>query len=519
MVQVGFMPIIAEVSSTSLLVVAITVIAFAGAVVVALRPASSPHFATLRSAPPVLADDRYLRPEPPQMRWLENGVLFIVAGYILFDRPFAWIHVPGTPLFIGETIIALGIWVLLSTRSGVASLIRSSSSLKALRNFMLWGLVLLAIGILPWGLDAIRDSAIWYYGVIAIFAAMLLVSDPSRVSIWLVRFARLLPIYLIWFPFATVLVRVAPPNLYVPDSNIPVFFHRSGNMAVMSAIGIAFLWMADGDSKFFSPRQRAALTTLATVVIVFTGLQNRGGMVASVVLIAALMFMLSKRRVEMVMMMIAVLVFAGAIGIIFNVKIELFDDRDVSIEQFANNITSIFNQDEGGQRQTETTEWRLKIWTQVLDDVSNESPVMGFGMGPDLGARYGISTEEETPLRNPHNSHVGVLARTGWLGAILWVILWITWMAEMQTLRRRLRYRNRPRESAVVSWIMLAPIPILVNCIFDPTLEGAQVAMVLWAFYGVGAALIILAQHNRFPSLATTTWDNTAQRRVTARRS
>ena len=54
-----------------------------------------------------------------------------------------------------------------------------------------------------------------------------------------------------------------------------------------------------------------------------------------------------------------------------------------------------------------------------------------------------FATNDETPLRNPHNSHVGVLARTGWLGAILWVMLWITWMAEMQTLRRRLRSRNR----------------------------------------------------------------------------
>jgi hypothetical protein len=142
---------------------------------------------------------------------------------------------------------------------------------------------------------------------------------------------------------------------------------------------------------------------------------------------------------------------------------------------------------------------------------------LGFGPGPDLGKRYDITTDDHTPLRSPHNSHVGILARTGWLGAILWVILWITWMAEMQTLRRRLRYRNRPRESAIVSWVMLVPIPILVNCIFDPTLEGAQVAMILWAFYGVGAALVILAQQNRFPSLATTSWDSDLKRRTTVR--
>ena len=508
--------LLAAVSNTSWIVAAITAVAFASAVAVTMRPTSAAHFVTLRSTPAAVADERYLRPEPTQMQWLESGLLLVLVGYILFDRPFAWIHVPGTPLFVGEAVIALGVWVVLSTQTGIAALIRSSASLRALRNFMLWGLVLLALGILPWGLDAIRDSAIWYYGIVAIFVAMLLVSDPRRVSLWLKKFAKLLPIYLIWFPIATVLVQVGPANIFVPDSEVPIFFHRSGNMAVLAAIGVAFLWMADGDSKLYTPRQRAGLTTIATLVIVFTGLQNRGGMVSSVALIAGLMFLLSKRRVEMVMMMMGVLVFFASLGILFNVKIELFGDRDISIEQFTNNITSIFNPDEGGQRQTETTAWRINIWEQVLDDVSDESPIMGFGMGPDLGERYEISTDEDTPLRNPHNSHVGVLARMGWLGAILWAMLWITWMAEMQTLRRRLRYRNHPRESAIVSWIMLTPIPILINAIFDPTLEGAQVAMLLWAFFGAGAALIILAQQNRFPSLAMVTWEDPVRNRTTA---
>lgn len=493
----------AATGSTLWLVLGITVFALGGAVAAAMRPGRAAQTATLRSAPAAPPPERYLRPEPIQMRWLETGILAVLFGYIMFDRPFAWIHVPGTPLFVGEAVIGIGVWVILSSQSGVGTLIRSSASLRALRNFMVWGALLLVIGILPWGLDAIRDSAIWYYGSIAILVAMLLVSNPRRVGGWLASFARILPVYLIWYPFATVLMRVTPENLFVPDSNVQVFFHRSGNMAVLASIGVAFLWMADGDSKLFTSRQRAGLTTLATLVIVLTGLQNRGGMVSSVVLMAALMFLLSKRRTELVMVMIGVLVFFASIGIVFDVRIELFDNREISIDQFTKNVTSIFKPDEGGQRQTETTAWRIRIWEQVLDDVSNDSPIMGFGPGPDLGERYDISTDEETPLRNPHNSHVGVLARTGWLGAILWVMLWITWMAEMQTLRRRLRSRNRPSESAVVSWVMLAPIPILVNAIFDPTLEGAQVAMLLWAFFGAGAALVVLAQQNRFPSLAT----------------
>ncbi len=493
-------PVLAATNGPSPVALTVTVAAFLGALIVALRLRNAP--APLRVKPsfsgstPSGTTDLVRRTAT-----LERALLVLLVGYILFDRPFAWIHVPGTPLFIGEMVIALGIAVVLSTKTRVNYLARSSSSLRLLRSWMLWGAMLLALGILPYGLFAVRDSAIWYYGSIAFFVVILLVSDPRRVNSWTDAFARLVPIYLLWFPFAIVLHRVVGDAIFVPDSEVPIFFHRSGNMAVMAAIAIAFMWMADNDGTIFPPRRRAWLTALATLVIVFTGLQNRGGLVAAACLIVALMFLLSKRRSEMVLMMVGIVVAAASIGLVFDVKIELFDSRDISVEQFTKNITSIFDREAGGQRQTETTAWRLKIWEQVLDDVTNESPIMGFGMGFDVGERYGIATSDRHPLRNPHNSHVGVLARMGWVGIILWAMLWIIWMAEMQTLRRRLRRRERTREYGLASFLMLTPIPILMNAIFDPTLEGAQVAMLLWALFGAGVAMVILFRQDRLPSI------------------
>ncbi|MCI0543752.1 MAG: hypothetical protein L0Z49_04795, partial [Actinobacteria bacterium] len=34
---------------------------------------------------------------------------FLLAGYLLFDRTFAHLHVPGTQLFIGEIVLLFGI--------------------------------------------------------------------------------------------------------------------------------------------------------------------------------------------------------------------------------------------------------------------------------------------------------------------------------------------------------------------------------------------------------------------------
>jgi O-antigen ligase len=155
----------------------------------------------------------------------------------------------------------------------------------------------------------------------------------------------------------------------------------------------------------------------------------------------------------------------------------------------------------GGQRQQSTTRWRLAIWEQVLEDVSQDRPVGGFGPGPDLGELYNVSGDGEVPLRNPHNSHVGVLARTGIVGAALWSLLWIAWLVEVGSLRKRLIRNGRSGEAAVAGWLIVSVAAILVNAIFDPTLEGPQVGWWLWAFLGFGIGMSVLDRWNRLPAL------------------
>ena len=34
-----------------------------------------------------------------------SALILVLAGYLFFDRAFAWLHIPGTPLFIGEAVL------------------------------------------------------------------------------------------------------------------------------------------------------------------------------------------------------------------------------------------------------------------------------------------------------------------------------------------------------------------------------------------------------------------------------
>ena len=204
-----------------------------------------------------------------------------------------------------------------------------------------------------------------------------------------------------------------------------------------------------------------------------------------------MLLFLRRRRGELALVLGGVAVLLATVAFVSDVRIPISSGREISAVQMVDNITSVVNPSSGGQRQTETTAWRLNLWSTVVDDVTSERPLTGFGPGPNLGERYGVSTNEDVPLRNPHNSHVGILARMGWVGVGLWAILWIVWTFEIIQLRARLLQRGRLVEAGLIAWLVVSALMILINAIFDPTLEGPQVALWLWTVFGIGSALML----------------------------
>ncbi|MGI9586545.1 MAG: O-antigen ligase family protein [Acidimicrobiia bacterium] len=431
--------------------------------------------------------------EPRITRIFETTFLVVLVGYALFDRGFAWFHVPGTPLFIGEITLGLGVLAMMATRIPMLSYVRRSPGIKALAIWMAWGFLFLVAQLPIYGIDTVRDSAIWYYGATALLVLFLVMADPGRLGRWADGFGRVMPYILGWFPIAIALDTIlgaGPP--YVPDSTVPFFTHRFGNIAVFSAISLGFVWLVDRERGRFSAQRRIMLTALATIAILLAGFQNRGGMVSAILGIVLMLFLLPRRRGELTLIIAAVGLSIATVAIVSDVRIPVSNGRDISAAQMMDNIGSIINPEGAESRQRSTTEWRLNLWSSVVNDVNNEHPVKGFGPGPDLGERYGVTTNEQTPLRNPHNSHVGVLARMGWVGIGMWAVLWSVWALNLLQLRSRLVRRGRSVEAGTIAWVLVSAFMILLNSVFDPTLEGPQVGMMLWVFFGIGASIPLL---------------------------
>jgi hypothetical protein len=103
----------------------------------------------------------------PHYQWYSRLLVILLVGFLFFDRAFAHLHIPGTPIYLAEFVLTLGIVLAVYSVEG-RRLIRMSTPIRALAGFMAWGVVLLFFGVFSRGLDAVQDSALWYYGLFAL---------------------------------------------------------------------------------------------------------------------------------------------------------------------------------------------------------------------------------------------------------------------------------------------------------------------------------------------------------------
>jgi hypothetical protein len=438
-------------------------------------------------------------PGEPTMRRIGRFLPLPLAGYALFDRGFAYVHLPGIPVYMGELLLVAGLVALAVGTPSVRRAVRRRPPAAIVACFGLWGLIRTVPFAGRFGLDAIRDAALWYYSLFAIVVAALVTALPDLPEEWAKRYERFLPWLLVWSPLAIVCGERFT-QLLVPNSDVPVFSHKPGNIAVHAAMALAFLWLVPHPGE--RQRRRLFLTMLATLVIGITATQSRAGLVSACAVLA-IAWLLSRYGVRMVLYMVGTV----ALTLVFAWSIDLkmtTDRREISVGQLVQNIGSLSG-DKSSDLGT-TVKWRDDLWNSVLDRTSEEKKLpAGWGFGPNLAEELGFEGDAAQPLRSPHNSHIDVLARMGVVGAGLWIALWLSWFTLLVRTRRRMPgLRNLRR--GLIDVCMAGVVGMLVNAYFDPSLESPQVALWLWTLVGLGIGLAMARDDGRAePALTTAT--------------
>ncbi len=425
----------------------------------------------------------------------------LLCGYAFFGRPFAYLHVPGVPLYLGEAVLALGLAEALTRMGRLQRLVVTSPALRFVVALLVLGLLRLAVDLPSGGIEAVRDSAVVYYAVLAPLVALAVRARPGLLGSWLIWMERAMPAFLLWAPVAVVLERrfsASAPT--VPDSLTSIVQFKPGDIGVFCAMSIAYLWLRPEISSRLLATHRTAWTTVAFAGLLTAGTQNRGGLLAGA-LVLVLALARAPKRTGIFFSSSAALGVVLMLALAFDVKVTL-RDRELSVAQLAENLTSLVEDedttglDDGGSL-GDNVEWRTRYWARIVAE-NGTGPLAprGVGFGENLAVRYDLDTPTgEQGLRNAHNSHLTVLGRLGIPGLALWLGIWVSLLsASIATVVRS--SRERRERPWLVAWLATSLVGLLFNAVFDPSLEGPQVAYWCWTVVGV------LSQAVRLPALA-----------------
>jgi hypothetical protein len=461
----------------------------------------SPERAARRPAPLSPPDRvRALAAGRQTMRWLAIVLPWVLAGYALFDKGFAYvIRIPGTPIFAGEIVMLLVVAMACVATPYLHRGLERSTVAKLLLAFAAWGVVRTVPYFGQYHFDAVRDAALWYYSLLAIAVCALVLADPDLVPRWAGWYRRLIPWILALGPVSLLLGRVPSRWPIVPGSAISFWDHKQGNIAVQVSIALAFLWLVPGTSR----RSRALLTGFATVLLLMVATQNRGGFVAALVGLAVLWLLAARRgRGRLVLAMLATVVLLFAVGWGMNIHVKGAQNREVSVGQLVQNVQSLTGQgSDANGNLSSNVEFRDQLWSGVLKKVKTEKKVLtGLGDGTNIAAALGFQGQQVDQLRSPHNSHLDVFARLGLIGAALWVAIWGAWFSIALRARSRLRMRGYALEAGLVGVSIVGVTATLVNAYFDPTIESPQVALWLWTLVGLTMGLAAISRRTTSPA-------------------
>lgn len=413
----------------------------------------------------------------------------LLGGYMLFGRPFAYLHIPGTPIFVGEIVLLFGLGGAMHALTWRRAWRRSNVPLL-LSLYVGWGFIRFLPGFMGDPVVALRDAVVWAYALVAWAVVGVLAARPANLQRWLHQYLKVIPFAVVWLPLAIFISSIDLGT--IPDSDISIT-SLVGMGQVHLVLIVAFLWLVWVPSDVVDARWRTLMSVLALLGIMVLATNSRGGLVAAIVGLAILLWMFPSRT-RLVATLARGLLAIAIVVVIIDPQIEL-GERDVSASQLANNVNSLFTF-EGGPSLGGNISWRLEHWSNILDGVNRDVPLVGHGFGPNIAEIYRIP-QVDIGLRNAHNTHLTILARAGWIGLILWVALWVSFFFEVNRARLRLRGAGMHRLSGLAAWVICGVAAAHVEAIFNPSIEGPPAAFWLWSLMGVGLFLSVVSTGSR----------------------
>ncbi len=431
----------------------------------------------------------------PMRSVFPNGIYihmlpFFLLGYAVGGRAFAYLGVP--PLYMGEILLFLGLFQMLCSLNGASVFLQSQ--LWFLAAFMFWSMMQTVPYISEYGMFAMRDAVLWGYGMFAFIIAIILTARPLFLELLIERyqfFARI-------FPFIAVLGLVLLVFFKRVFFDVSEFIQmKPGDIFVQLAGIITFALCG-------LMERRPPLWVVAILgAVVIAGSVGRGGLLAfcfslSVIVLLRLRYTHTWKIVFSFCSIMAILTMVLLCSPHAKETQNRFV-RKISPEQLVKNMMSIVvPAEEWGLEGTKR--YRMDWWNKIIDyTFFGQYFVNGKGYGINLAISDDQVLNGDISLRNPHNAHLTILARSGVPGLALWIVLNFSWVLGIIHCIIKAKLTQMRKWEGWFCTLLAFYLAVMVNASFDVYLEGPMGGVWFWTVFGIGVASMHL--YHQFPDM------------------
>ncbi len=387
-----------------------------------------------------------------------------MAIYMLFNKGVAY-------TFGVEILLGLGVFLIFIQR-------KNFEVYKDKKYIILFILCLITVFYVIFGVfkfnyfNVIRDSFAFEY---ALFAIIIYFFKDYRASIWekLIQLYKWAPLALLanTILFYYVIIDLPPIEIF---GGQPLFLYKNGDKALHLFIStILMILFTEKYSRIWLILNTVLILINLLILLAFT----RSGSVAYLAGIFCFFFFSKKslitdglRRMLKFIPILLIIVF----GIFTYIEIDGdAQGRTISLSQITDNFSSIVSSDIDGSL-TDNKVWRLVWWAKLLNEsFTLQHFFIGKGLGMSLTGNDITNVDDN--LRSPHNFHLTIIARFGY-------IIFFIWIYWLYLLFKPLFTKQLSDKTLGLTCILLT---FIINGSFDVFFEGPMGAFPFWSIVGL----------------------------------
>lgn len=410
--------------------------------------------------------------------WTMRLLLLYLAAITIFGKGPTYIGVG--VLYWGEVVLAISlVWTAPRLNRITFRTMNARVVTFLICCFIVLGGVLAIINYPIWGIDTLRDSAIWYYALFY-FVGLAIASDRELWTRFTGRWKIFFIVAVVWTSaeyFTNMRLDRLTPEL-VPTRG-PIL--SSSGLEITQSAGLGCILLLSGFKvkKSLKDICRFLLAVTGLVVVAVLATSRSAKIAVAVALAVSICISIAqgaaghafRRRLAVVCAILTVsAVIAAAIGVNLGQALDVQRFEGVSLDH-----------------PDDTAEWRADWWAELYDAVMEQNPVFGVGFGINL-ADFNPEIHDDDalfPVRAPHNFNVTIFARMGIVGACIWGGIVVFGM--LLPLWRTITSSTTMEKEEVMrmSFWLIAAIAIWVNSSFSVLMEGPVAGIPFWLILGL----------------------------------